>query len=134
MNTCVVRVSGVAMLDRLLANLGYGSRREIQMLARAGAVVLDGTPLRDADQRIALGDVAGTGEIGAERIRISLCGLLRGWDRIGISRHRRVSSKRTVGINEDSTTGSSIQRKANTHNIVGARRSSLRQFTGGCSG
>ncbi|AWN46788.1 16S rRNA pseudouridine(516) synthase [Methylobacterium terrae] len=41
-------------LDRLLANLGYGSRREIQMLARAGAVVLDGAPLRDADRRIAL--------------------------------------------------------------------------------
>ncbi len=41
-------------LDRLLANLGYGSRREIQMLARAGKVVLDGAPLRDADQRIAL--------------------------------------------------------------------------------
>ncbi|AWN55692.1 16S rRNA pseudouridine(516) synthase [Methylobacterium sp. 17Sr1-1] len=41
-------------LDRLLANLGYGSRREIQMLARAGKVVLDGSPLRDADQRIAL--------------------------------------------------------------------------------
>ncbi|TGD95694.1 pseudouridine synthase [Methylobacterium nonmethylotrophicum] len=41
-------------LDRLLANLGYGSRREIQMLARAGAVVLDGAALHDADRRIAL--------------------------------------------------------------------------------
>jgi 16S rRNA pseudouridine516 synthase len=41
-------------LDRLLANLGYGSRREIQMLARAGKVVLDGSALLDADQRIAL--------------------------------------------------------------------------------
>jgi 16S rRNA pseudouridine516 synthase len=41
-------------LDRLLANIGYGSRREIQMLARAGTIVLDGSPLRDADQRIAL--------------------------------------------------------------------------------
>ncbi|KAB1076038.1 pseudouridine synthase [Methylobacterium planeticum] len=39
-------------LDRLLANLGYGSRREIGALARAGRVVLDGHPLRDADQRI----------------------------------------------------------------------------------
>ncbi|BAQ46012.1 MULTISPECIES: pseudouridine synthase [Methylobacterium] len=41
-------------LDRLLANLGYGSRREIQMLARAGTIVLDGAPLLDADRRIAL--------------------------------------------------------------------------------
>ncbi|TXN33751.1 pseudouridine synthase [Methylobacterium sp. WL19] len=40
-------------LDRLLANLGYGSRREIGLLAKAGLVVLDGAPLRDASQRIA---------------------------------------------------------------------------------
>jgi 16S rRNA pseudouridine516 synthase len=39
-------------LDRLLANMGYGSRREIALLTRAGLVVLDGVPLRDADQRI----------------------------------------------------------------------------------
>ena len=32
-------------LDRLLANLGYGSRREMQMLARAGLVTLDGAAL-----------------------------------------------------------------------------------------
>ena len=41
-------------LDRLLANLGYGSRREILLLARAGRVQLDGRILRDAEQRIAL--------------------------------------------------------------------------------
>lgn len=41
-------------LDRLLANLGYGSRREVQALARAGRVVLDGAPMSDADTRIAL--------------------------------------------------------------------------------
>ena len=41
-------------LDRLLATLGYGSRREIQMLARAGTIVLDGATLLDADRRIAL--------------------------------------------------------------------------------
>ncbi|MGO4707164.1 pseudouridine synthase [Microvirga sp. 2MCAF38] len=41
-------------LDRLLANLGYGSRREIQQLARAGAVTLDGVEIEDADQRIAI--------------------------------------------------------------------------------
>ena len=39
-------------LDRLLANMGYGSRREIGGLARAGLVILDGRPLLDADQRI----------------------------------------------------------------------------------
>ncbi|ACL56087.1 pseudouridine synthase [Methylobacterium nodulans] len=39
-------------LDRLLANLGYGSRREIQALARAGAIILDGARLRAADERI----------------------------------------------------------------------------------
>ncbi|MDB5441619.1 MAG: rsuA [Caulobacteraceae bacterium] len=41
-------------LDRLLANLGYGSRREIAELARHGEITLNGSPLRDADQRIAL--------------------------------------------------------------------------------
>lgn len=41
-------------LDRLLANMGYGSRKEVQGLARAGLVVLDGAPLTDAHQRIAV--------------------------------------------------------------------------------
>jgi 16S rRNA pseudouridine516 synthase len=41
-------------LDRLLANLGYGSRREIHQLVDAEAVVLDGQILTDAGQRIAL--------------------------------------------------------------------------------
>jgi 16S rRNA pseudouridine516 synthase len=41
-------------LDRLLANLGYGSRREVQQLARAGLVTLDGAVIEDADQRIAV--------------------------------------------------------------------------------
>jgi 16S rRNA pseudouridine516 synthase len=44
-----------ARLDRLLANLGYGSRREVQALAAAGEVVLDGAPLTRAEQRIAIG-------------------------------------------------------------------------------
>lgn len=39
-------------LDKLLANLGYGSRREIQTLARAGAIVLDGRPVADAAGRV----------------------------------------------------------------------------------
>lgn len=41
-------------LDRLLANLGYGSRREIHALVRRGEVVLDARPVTDAGARIAL--------------------------------------------------------------------------------
>jgi 16S rRNA pseudouridine516 synthase len=41
-------------LDRLLANLGYGSRREVQQLVRAGLVTLDGKAVEDSDQRIAV--------------------------------------------------------------------------------
>ena len=39
-------------LDRLLANLGYGSRREVQRLVVMGLVTLDGETLEDSDQRI----------------------------------------------------------------------------------
>lgn len=39
-------------LDRLLANMGYGSRREVAQLVRAGLVTHDGAVLRDADQRV----------------------------------------------------------------------------------
>jgi 16S rRNA pseudouridine516 synthase len=46
-------VSGTFRLDRLLANMGYGSRREIQQLVRAGGVTLDGAPVADADMRLA---------------------------------------------------------------------------------
>lgn len=41
-------------LDKLLANLGYGSRKEIAALARAGAIRLDGEPVRSADERLAV--------------------------------------------------------------------------------
>jgi 16S rRNA pseudouridine516 synthase len=41
-------------LDKLLANMGYGSRREIQGLARDGAIELDGAAISDADRRIDL--------------------------------------------------------------------------------
>jgi 16S rRNA pseudouridine516 synthase len=44
----------MARLDRLLANLGYGSRREVADLVRHRQVVLDGAELRDAGARIAL--------------------------------------------------------------------------------
>jgi 16S rRNA pseudouridine516 synthase len=39
-------------LDRLLANMGYGSRRDIQAWVKAKAIILDGAALTDADQRI----------------------------------------------------------------------------------
>lgn len=42
----------MARLDRLLANLGYGSRREVADLVRRGQVVLDGQTLKDAGARI----------------------------------------------------------------------------------
>ena len=42
-------------LDRLLSNLGYGSRKEMHGLVAAGQVVLDGVALTDAGARIAIG-------------------------------------------------------------------------------
>ncbi|PZQ62500.1 MAG: 16S rRNA pseudouridine(516) synthase [Phenylobacterium zucineum] len=44
----------MARLDRLLANLGYGSRREVADLVRHKQVELDGVALRDAGARIAV--------------------------------------------------------------------------------
>lgn len=48
-------MSGAIRLDRLLANLGYGSRREVQALVRTGALVLDGAVLTDPDRKITVG-------------------------------------------------------------------------------
>lgn len=42
-------------LDRLLANLGYGSRKDIQALAKAGRIALDGAALTDAGAHVTLG-------------------------------------------------------------------------------
>ncbi len=39
-------------IDRLLANMGYGSRRDIERLANSGRVVLDGQPIEDVSARI----------------------------------------------------------------------------------
>jgi 16S rRNA pseudouridine516 synthase len=41
-------------LDRLLANLGYGSRREVLQMARDERIQLDGATLRDIEQRVPL--------------------------------------------------------------------------------
>ncbi len=40
--------------DKLLANLGYGSRREVTGLAFSGRITMDGAPVHDPDARIAL--------------------------------------------------------------------------------
>jgi 16S rRNA pseudouridine516 synthase len=39
-------------LDRLLANLGYGSRRDVQAMIVGGDVVLDGAPARRIDAKV----------------------------------------------------------------------------------
>jgi len=44
----------MARLDRLLANLGYGSRREVGALVARGEVVLEGAVMKDAGARIAV--------------------------------------------------------------------------------
>jgi len=46
-----------ARLDKLLANLGYGSRKEIAQLAKAGRVKLRGEVIKKADQDIDFSDV-----------------------------------------------------------------------------
>ena len=56
----------LARLDRLLANLGYGSRREVSELVRRGQVLVDGKPLKDTGARIAV-----TAELPA---RMTVCG------------------------------------------------------------
>jgi 16S rRNA pseudouridine516 synthase len=45
-------VSGTLRLDRLLANMGYGSRREVQWLIRHGRVELDGVRVTETDLRL----------------------------------------------------------------------------------
>ena len=46
--------ASTARLDRLLANMGYGSRGDIEKLAKAVRITLDGAPLKKADQRLAI--------------------------------------------------------------------------------
>ena len=47
-------MSQTIRLDRLLANLGYGSRQGVQALVRRGAVALDGARVVKADMRVPL--------------------------------------------------------------------------------
>ena len=44
----------MARLDRLLANLGYGSRKDVQALISGGKVVLDGNILKDVGTKVAV--------------------------------------------------------------------------------
>lgn len=41
-------------IDRLLANMGYGSRRDIERMANGDRIVLDGRPVDDVSTRIAV--------------------------------------------------------------------------------
>jgi 16S rRNA pseudouridine516 synthase len=47
-------MSATMRLDRLLANMAYGSRREVHQLVRRGSVVLDGAVVADAEMRLAI--------------------------------------------------------------------------------
>lgn len=49
-------MSASVRLDKLLANLGYGSRREVQAIARAGRIRLDGTIVTATDRKLARED------------------------------------------------------------------------------
>jgi len=44
----------MARLDRLLANLGYGSRKDVQAMIAGGRVVLDGVVLKDIGSKVAV--------------------------------------------------------------------------------
>ncbi len=48
-------MSVATRLDRLLANMGYGSRREMQQLVKQGGVTLDGAPVKVADMKVDVG-------------------------------------------------------------------------------
>ncbi|MEO8811806.1 MAG: pseudouridine synthase [Caulobacteraceae bacterium] len=53
-----------ARLDRLLANLGYGSRREVHRIVAAGGVTLDGVTLREVGAKVPVSPAL------AERMRV----------------------------------------------------------------
>ncbi len=63
--TTVMTKPPTLRLDRLLANLGYGSRREMPQMALDGRIQLDGEILRELEQRVPL-----TAEFAA-RLRVN---------------------------------------------------------------
>ena len=52
MSKIAVSKQPTTRLDRLLANLGYGSRKEVQSLVAAGLVILDGETVAKADGHV----------------------------------------------------------------------------------
>ena len=52
-------MTGAVRLDKLLANLGYGSRREIHMAARDGRLRLHGAVIDAAERKIGEAEIAG---------------------------------------------------------------------------
>ena len=72
-------------LDRLLANLGYGSRREVAALVMHRQVELDGVALRDAGARIALTpDLSSHEDLLAEELRLAARALGRLTGRVDV--------------------------------------------------
>lgn len=55
-------MSTALRLDRLLANLGYGSRREVTMFIKDGDVSVNGTTVRDPNAKVSASDVRLGGE------------------------------------------------------------------------
>lgn len=53
-------------LDKILANLGYGSRKEVKAICRKGEVVVDGTPVKDSAEKV--DPVNSTIEVKGEKI------------------------------------------------------------------
>ncbi|MPM55139.1 Ribosomal large subunit pseudouridine synthase B [bioreactor metagenome] len=53
-------------LDKILANLGYGSRKEVKALCRKGEVVVDGNPVKDSAEKV--DPVNSTIEVKGEKI------------------------------------------------------------------
>lgn len=53
-------------LDKILANLGYGSRKEVKALCRKGEVVVDGTQVKDSAEKV--DPVNSTIEVKGEKI------------------------------------------------------------------
>ena len=51
-------MSAAVRLDKLLANLGYGSRREVQALARAGRIRHGDAPVAEADRKLTPAEAA----------------------------------------------------------------------------
>ena len=53
-------MSKTARIDQLIAGMGYGSRREVEALAYADRILLDGEPILDCGARIPLDDALPT--------------------------------------------------------------------------